>query len=303
MTARTTHVELKTEGSQKRTAHQLSMFAPMGDPLCFDVLSIVCWSLALSAILIKKYDIKEFQRSTVMLVKKHAADVSRKNLRVFGDDVAVSREYTSVVCDGLEAANLKVNRDKTFSAGSFRESCGMDAFKGVDVTPMRQRTSLEEPDVIALIALHNNMVRTAGTRLHRSVQLVREVIRRQYKYKVPLTHNCVKEPTCLQRLPGEHVISTNLHNCKWWFDTSLGELRLVFKSPEPARNHYPCSSDPRWDLNMWFFRKEQQHVFRQTAFERSVTIEGSPLTEEADEMLLKSIPVSVRKALSKLLPC
>jgi hypothetical protein len=41
--------------------------------------------------------------------------------------------------DELERFGLRVNRSKSFINGSFRESCGIDAFKGVVVTPSRLR--------------------------------------------------------------------------------------------------------------------------------------------------------------------
>jgi hypothetical protein len=61
----------------------------------------------------------------------------------------------------LESFGLKINRDKSCVGGFFRESCGMDAFKGIDVTPVRIRTvptNHQSPDVYSSwIAYANSM--------------------------------------------------------------------------------------------------------------------------------------------------
>jgi len=58
---------------------------------------------------------------------------------VYGDDIIVpSQEYDSIV-DVLQQAGFIINRDKSFSVGPFRESCGGDYFEGYDVTPFYVR--------------------------------------------------------------------------------------------------------------------------------------------------------------------
>jgi hypothetical protein len=54
---------------------------------------------------------------------------------VFGDDIVVPAHFCQAVIDYLELYGLKVNLKKTFHKGPFRESCGMDAFKGYNITP------------------------------------------------------------------------------------------------------------------------------------------------------------------------
>jgi len=62
---------------------------------------------------------------------------------VFGDDIIVPAYACQYVTSYLESFGLKVNLKKTFSKGSFRESCGMDAFRGYDVTPVYVRQNLD----------------------------------------------------------------------------------------------------------------------------------------------------------------
>jgi len=98
----------------------LKKFAPMGSALCFPVLAICTWALLHASIT--------------------DAQV-REDLLVYGDDVIVPIGETEHAIETLEYFGLKVNRDKSCTRGSFRESCGCDAYKGVDVTPVRIRTT------------------------------------------------------------------------------------------------------------------------------------------------------------------
>lgn len=108
----------------------LSKYAPMGSALCFPVLALTIWALLTAG----------------------APDTyTRERILVFGDDVVVPTTYVGHAMTVLEAFGLKVNRDKSFSTGFFRESCGVDAYKGTDVTPVRFKTvwsNHRRPDVL-----------------------------------------------------------------------------------------------------------------------------------------------------------
>lgn len=107
----------------------LRKFAPMGSNLCFPILAITIWAILTSA----------------------APDMdTRESILVYGDDVIVPTAYAVNAMEQLESFGLKINRDKSCIKGLFRESCGVDAFKGENVTPVRLRTlwsSFRSPDV------------------------------------------------------------------------------------------------------------------------------------------------------------
>jgi hypothetical protein len=98
---------------------KLRKFAPMGSALCFPVLSLVVWSLLSGG-----------------MPDVHA----QRDVFVYGDDVIVPTAKARDAISILESFGLKVNRDKSCTSGLFRESCGMDAFNCVNVTPVRLRT-------------------------------------------------------------------------------------------------------------------------------------------------------------------
>lgn len=113
----------------------LKKFAGMGNALTFPVQSVVFASIAISAILYSEgYSAPSYRN-----VKRAA-----RLVRVYGDDIIVPTNYASQVVDWIESFGLKVNQKKSFMAGNFRESCGLDAFRGYDVTPVYLRDDPEQ---------------------------------------------------------------------------------------------------------------------------------------------------------------
>lgn len=106
------------------TIIELKKFAPMGSALCFPVESLVFWLVSVAAV-----------------ARQHGLAVERvkDDIFVYGDDIVCLTEYYDAVVAGLSSVGLMVNKDKSYSKGFFRESCGVDAFKGTDVTPTRLR--------------------------------------------------------------------------------------------------------------------------------------------------------------------
>lgn len=94
----------------------LRKFAPMGSAVCFPILALTIWSLLSAGT--TDQDIRD-------------------GILVYGDDVIVPAEYASTAVETLEAFGLRVNANKSCMSGRFRESCGVDAYNGVDVTPLR----------------------------------------------------------------------------------------------------------------------------------------------------------------------
>lgn len=99
----------------------LKKFAPMGSALCFPVMAYCIFILLYIALIGVGMDPK----------------LARASIFVYGDDVIVPNEHAQYCMDVLERYGLRINRDKSFVNSPFLESCGMDAFRGVDVTPIR----------------------------------------------------------------------------------------------------------------------------------------------------------------------
>ena len=105
-------------------------YASMGSALCFPVEACVFYTLIQSAMHIQD-GIRPSSRSIRRFSRK---------IDVYGDDIVVPVEYTDSVVSYLESYLLKVNVSKSFKDGYFRESCGADFYKGIDVKPIYART-------------------------------------------------------------------------------------------------------------------------------------------------------------------
>lgn len=283
MAARVTHVELPSGRK-----HALRMFAPMGDPACFDVLSLVCLSVSLAAAALEEVDpgVSHWRATLrrVAWIEDNCSDVCC----VFGDDVAGNAAYYSSIRRGLEAVNLKVNNAKTFIHGYFREACGMDAFCGVCVTPLRHRSPCSSEGIVGLIDLHNRIVITRPSWVN-VIRTIRRIVRRLTKGVVAMTSDSVGEPLALQCLEDENPWTWNLYQTRWAFDVSLGELRIRVPGVTVRREVYPSSYDQRFDLNYWLLRSSQSATVQAKAWTVRRDVTGSPHQLECDARIRKEV--------------
>lgn len=130
----------------------LNKFASMGSALCFPVESIVFLTIVFAAIA-EEMGVP-FSRK---LLKK-----LRGKVRVYGDDIIVPVEFVASTVSWLEAFGLKVNEDKSFWSGSFRESCGKEYLNGSDVSIVRVRQMLPTsrqhvPELVSAVSLRNQL--------------------------------------------------------------------------------------------------------------------------------------------------
>jgi hypothetical protein len=110
----------------------LRKFASMGSALCFPIES-VAFFIAIVSIRLASAGV----RITPSTVRKYS-----ERVYVYGDDLIVPADEAPAISSALPLFGFKVNAHKSFWSGNFRESCGMDAFSGVDVTPVYIRRLL-----------------------------------------------------------------------------------------------------------------------------------------------------------------
>lgn len=107
----------------------LNKYASMGSALCFPIESMVFLTIVVSALVEQSG-----KRPSARLVR----DLCKK-VDIYGDDIIVPSETAPGVVKMLEDFGLRVNRNKSFFTGLFRESCGGDYYQGHDVTPVYVR--------------------------------------------------------------------------------------------------------------------------------------------------------------------
>jgi hypothetical protein len=109
----------------------LKKFAPMGSNLCFPIESVVFYALAVASIICAD------RKTNSVRSARARAQRARAAVYVYGDDIIVRQQDYLPVLQQLPTVGLLFNESKCCTAGFFRESCGCDAYKGVDVTPLR----------------------------------------------------------------------------------------------------------------------------------------------------------------------
>jgi len=125
---------------------RLSTFAPMGSAVCFPIEALCFYALAVSVLYIHKY--RGLEHPCVF---------------VYGDDIIVRREDYSFLLHYFPMLGLRFNEGKCCVAGFFRESCGCDAYKGIDVTPTRlratwsHRRSRDASELLSYVELSNSL--------------------------------------------------------------------------------------------------------------------------------------------------
>jgi len=131
--------------------HKLRKYSTMGNATTFPVQSIFFLTLTIASVLYVRQQCASIKN--IRLIKG-------TEVRVFGDDIVIPSDCSGVLREVLQALGLKVNDSKSFSVGNFRESCGVDAFAGVDVTtvnvldfPERTRPG----SIVSSVDVHNNL--------------------------------------------------------------------------------------------------------------------------------------------------
>lgn len=131
---------------------RLAKFASMGSALCFPfesmVFSIIVF-LGIERVLnrhLSRSDVKSF----------------RGQVRIYGDDIIVPVRFVSSVIGVLEDFGFRVNTNKSFWTGKFRESCGKDYYDGHDVTVTKVRTMIPTkrkhvPEIVSTVSLRNQL--------------------------------------------------------------------------------------------------------------------------------------------------
>lgn len=130
----------------------LSTFAPMGSAVCFPIEAMCFYALAVAVLCTRKSIDLRSRR------KRFEPEVY-----VYGDDIIVKREDYPFLLEAFPQFGLKFNEGKCCVGRFFRESCGCDAFDGIEVTPVRLRTEWshhghrDASELVSYVELSNSL--------------------------------------------------------------------------------------------------------------------------------------------------
>lgn len=114
----------------------LEKFSSMGNGFTFELESLIFYSLALS--------VADYLNQDVGLVS------------VYGDDIIIQSLAVPLLSRVLRFCGFVVNRQKSYCEGYFRESCGSDYYKGINIRPFYQKSLISDRN---LYTMHNFFIR------------------------------------------------------------------------------------------------------------------------------------------------
>jgi len=203
----------------------LTKFASMGSATCFPVEAMVFYTVIQCAL-----HYHSGITPTFASIKRFSRVID-----VYGDDLLVPSYSREIVQTALEALGLRVNANKSFNKGFFRESCGGDYYKGYDVTPVYLRHQLPEKLNHSTIAQFQSLVETSNQLykkgLWKTCQLLRNMIQTSARKKIPRSPYSGEGLVFYSRM-----YTTDL---RWNADTqSYAQKRIVLK---PVKEKDECS--------------------------------------------------------------
>jgi hypothetical protein len=121
-----------------------------------------------------------------MLFTAIARACGDKTARSFGDDLIIRSSYNEPVLDALKFFGFTINIDKSFTSGSFRESCGGDYRLGISIEGETLKT---EPKCIDdWYNLHNRlyvMSKKYNLDIKRTLHVIRAQVPKNRRYLIP----------------------------------------------------------------------------------------------------------------------
>jgi len=295
------------------TYKKMRMFSPMGDGKTFAVLTYIAASITIAAMLERDgIDLSLvgtckltdcgcsrdascrkagycYEHSLSAVLAKYA-----KRIRVFGDDIIVPSEYYESVCDALEMHNLKVNKSKSFSTGWFREACGMDAYFGTCITPLKLRVDLDrlgqnDDEFVKLVALHNYAV-MFYPRLKKTIAYVRSVIEDRYPLVAYAEKGDTAFPTRLwvtrdevEMWSRKTVLGFAKNSIRCRFNDALQHVEVLTYACTNVDESLLTSLDPWWDLNYWLLTHPNDENRIPSVIDGNFAQVCTPLTGSTDD--------------------
>jgi hypothetical protein len=122
--------------SDRGKLYRFQQFSSMGNGYTFPLETLIFWGL--------------------MMATAEYLGSSTDQINVYGDDIIVPVDVVPLAREVLEQVGFKLNLEKSFWSGGFRESCGTDYFCGINIRPYYVKELLSFAD---LFRVHNEYVR------------------------------------------------------------------------------------------------------------------------------------------------
>lgn len=155
----------------------LNMVSTMGNGFTFPLMTAIFLAVAKASLHLEGITFK-------------TRGVTReRNVGVFGDDIVIPKAAYRRVLRGLYLLGFKVNEDKTFVEGRFRESCGGDFYEGANVRGVYVKRLHTEQDLFVTINNLNRWTAKTGVNLPDTVACLVKAIKFPQRKLTPFDEN------------------------------------------------------------------------------------------------------------------
>lgn len=150
----------------------LNKFASMGSALCFPIEAMMFFTLCTLGLL---------KHRKLQITARNVIACSRE-CYVYGDDIIIPKDAFAAVCETLTVFGNVPGLTKSFQNGKFRESCGVDAYDGKDITPIYQRQAMpnSKGDAKSIIS---------------SIETARQLFKKGYWRSAKYIKTCIEQLT------------------------------------------------------------------------------------------------------------
>jgi len=244
---------------------KVAKFAPMGSAICFPTQCILFTAICLygyhlflhgktaGGMVCTRDDVASLLENSIFR-NRSVNTPFRKRMEppvVYGDDIIVDSRPAGVVISTLERLGFRVNVAKSFmNASLFRESCGVYAYEGEDVTPVIFRIPFlkkgrwgakEYASVIGGI----NQFNSHGYNNVASF-LINVLKDYGFKHRIPFTTN----PLAFGILTGnKHPVP--VASLRWNANWQVYEEKIQGIGPRKIKKNRPFQAD-HYDLGQWW---------------------------------------------------
>lgn len=246
----------------------VSKFAPMGSAVCFPVQCIIFTAIAL-------YGYEAHRRGeptgSFVMTKEDAIKLIDRHLHkdfgpdtpftgryeppvIFGDDIICDSRVTGDVVSTLNRLGFRTNDDKSFTGSqAFRESCGVFACQGEDVTPVRFQLPWHQPgkmDAKVFASYVGAINRFRALRYHNVAAYLQSVLEDgRGKTRLPYSTNpdAFGIHVSKRRVVLEHLRLG--HDRRWNIDLQRWEERVLGIGNRKVRK------EPSWNLETYRYNQ------------------------------------------------
>ncbi|UUW21251.1 MAG: RNA replicase beta chain [Sanya fiers-like virus 12] len=157
-------------GSYRGEVFRWNKFSSMGNGFTFELESLIFYALAQAC--------SDHVGTTHWFSDTFGPAYKYAYVSVYGDDIIVPKSVAGHLTAVLRYAGFRLNSDKSFVEGPFRESCGEDFWDGVRVRPFFMKRGLL--CVRDLIHLHNGLKELSneslGGKLAPTLEMIRKML-------------------------------------------------------------------------------------------------------------------------------